>query len=67
MNPAMNNTRKFPRTLQEAFGPYTDNLLYPMPECPRKHQGGELAARVQRLVRRLGEVARSATTTVAGH
>lgn len=22
------NTRKYPRTMQEAFGPHTDNVLY---------------------------------------
>jgi hypothetical protein len=26
------NTRRFPRTLQQAFGPYTSQDLYPMPE-----------------------------------
>lgn len=26
------NTRRYPRTLQQAFGPYTDNTLHPMPE-----------------------------------
>lgn len=62
-----NSTRRYPRTMTEAFGPHTDDLLYPMPERPRKHQRGELAARVQRLVRRIGEAARSATTVVAGH
>ena len=29
------NTRRHPRTMQAAFGPYTDNRLYPMHErCP---------------------------------
>ena len=27
------NTRKYPRTMQEAFGPYTSNQLEPMPEA----------------------------------
>lgn len=26
------NTRKYPRTMAEAFGPYTSNQLEPMPE-----------------------------------
>lgn len=26
------NTRRYPRTLVEAFGPYTDNVVHPMPE-----------------------------------
>ena len=26
------NTRRYPRTLQQAFGPYTDNTLHPMRE-----------------------------------
>lgn len=26
------NTRRHPRTMAEAFGPYTDNTLHPMPE-----------------------------------
>jgi hypothetical protein len=29
------NTRRYPRTMQEAFGPYVDNHLLPMQE-PRK-------------------------------
>ena len=27
------NTRKYPRTMQEAFGPYTSDQLEPMPEA----------------------------------
>ena len=26
------NTRKYPRTMQEAFGPYTSDQLEPMPD-----------------------------------
>ena len=26
------NTRRHPRTLTEAFGPYTNNTLHPMPD-----------------------------------
>lgn len=26
------NTRRYPRTLVEAFGPYTDSRLVPMPD-----------------------------------
>lgn len=26
------NTRRHPRTMQQAFGPYTDHRLHPMPE-----------------------------------
>jgi len=25
------NTRSYPRTLWQAFGPYTNNVLHPMP------------------------------------
>lgn len=25
------NTRRYPRTMAEAFGPYTDHRLHPMP------------------------------------
>ena len=28
----MNTTRRHPRTLNEAFGPYTSNSLQPMPD-----------------------------------
>ena len=27
------NTRKYPRSMAEAFGPYTSNQLEPMPEA----------------------------------
>ena len=27
------NTRKYSRTMAEAFGPYTNNVLEPMPEA----------------------------------
>lgn len=29
------NARRYPRSMAEAFGPYTDNRLYPMPERRR--------------------------------
>ena len=41
------NTRRFPRTLQEAFGPHTDNRVEPMPltaEERRTRDNRELAA-----------------------
>jgi hypothetical protein len=35
----MNNTRRYPRTLQEAFGPYTTSQIYepsePMATCDK--------------------------------
>jgi hypothetical protein len=33
----MNNSTRHPRTMQSAFGPYTDSILYPMrdPARPR--------------------------------
>jgi hypothetical protein len=33
------NTRRYPRTLQQAFGPYTDSRLLPMnnPPSERSH------------------------------
>ena len=30
-------TRRHPRTLAQAFGPYTDNALHPMPDPPSTH------------------------------
>lgn len=30
------NTRRFPRTLQEAFGPHTDSRLHPKPLTPEE-------------------------------
>ena len=30
-------TRRYPRTLAEAFGPYTDHDLHPMPDAPSAH------------------------------
>ena len=27
------NTRRYPRDMKTAFGPYTDNVLYPMREA----------------------------------
>ena len=31
------NSGKFSRTMQQAFGAYTDNVLYPMPEPIHPH------------------------------
>lgn len=28
------NTRRYPRTMQQAFGPHTDHRLHPMPQQP---------------------------------
>lgn len=25
-------TKRYPRTMQQAFGPFTNNVLYPMPD-----------------------------------
>jgi hypothetical protein len=36
------NTRRYPRTLQEAFGPYTSREVHPMPE-QRKTPAHEVA------------------------
>lgn len=36
------NTRRYPRTLQEAFGPYTSNELHPMRDT-RKTPAHEIA------------------------
>ena len=33
------NARRYPRSMQQAFGPYTDNRLQPMPE-PRNGWAG---------------------------
>lgn len=30
------NARRYPRSMAEAFGPHTDDVLHPMPEQPRK-------------------------------
>lgn len=32
--PSTNNVRRFPRTLQEAFGPYTSQRVEPKPLTP---------------------------------
>lgn len=32
------NTRRYPRTLQEAFGPYTDHNIQPMREPRGRHR-----------------------------
>lgn len=37
------NTRRFPRSMAEAFGPYTDNRLHPMPEPKPKHDAADIA------------------------
>lgn len=37
------NARRFPRTMQDAFGPYTDNRLHPMPEPKPKHDAADIA------------------------
>jgi len=29
------NARKYPRTMQAAFGPYTNHTLHPMPDAHR--------------------------------
>lgn len=34
--PSTNNVRRFPRTLQEAFGPYTRPHVEPMPLTPEE-------------------------------
>lgn len=31
------NTRKYPRTMQAAFGPHTSHELHPMPEPMHRH------------------------------
>lgn len=33
------NTRRYPRTLQEAFGPYTPSTLHPMEEDRHEYTG----------------------------
>lgn len=30
------NARRYPRTLQEAFGPYTSREVHPMPAAPSR-------------------------------
>ena len=32
------NTRSYPRTMQECWGPYTSNELHPMPDAPMDWQ-----------------------------
>jgi hypothetical protein len=60
MNIPTNNTRTFPRSMRQAFGPYTDDVLYPMPER-RRH----IPAR--RLKRRAVVLVGRAIIFVAGH
>ena len=37
------NARKYPRTMQQAFGPYTDDRLHPMPDPKRTHEAADIA------------------------
>ena len=43
------NARKYPRTLQQAFGPYTDNTLHPMPR-QRETSSKEIALYIVALI-----------------
>jgi len=36
-------TGRAPRSMTEAFNPYTDNRLHPMPEPKPKHDAADLA------------------------
>jgi hypothetical protein len=38
------NTRRYPRTMQEAFGPYTDDQLAPLPVRSLSDKLAEFAA-----------------------
>lgn len=55
------NTRRFPRTLQEAFGENTSLEVLPMPEPQRRPIDW------RRLARSIGELGRRAVVRVAGH
>lgn len=44
------NARKYPRTLQQAFGPYTNNTLHPMPERRRETSSKEIALYIVALI-----------------
>lgn len=43
------NTRRYPRTLQEAFGPYASGPVHPMPE-PRRRFWQDVALYVVALI-----------------
>ena len=60
-----NSTRKFPRSMADAFGPHTDSILYPIPDPPRRTvRLEEKAAQIARLAR---EAAGRLVVLVAGH
>lgn len=60
-----NSTRKFPRSMAEAFWPHTDSVLHPMPDPPRHAvRLEEKAAQFARLAR---EAAGRLVVLVAGH
>lgn len=44
------NIRRYPRTMQQAFGPYTDNRLHPMPEPKRSHEAADIALYIVALI-----------------
>lgn len=60
-----NSTRRFPRSMTEAFGPHTDSILYPMPEPPR--QGMRIEEKAAQLARLARAIALRAVVLVAGH
>ena len=44
------NARRYPRTMKQAFGPYTDNRLHPMPEPKRSHEAADIALYIVALI-----------------
>lgn len=44
------NARKYPRTMQQAFGPYTDDRLHPMPDPKRTHEAADIALYIVALI-----------------
>jgi hypothetical protein len=46
----MNTTKKFPRTITEAFGPYTDNRIYEPVEGMHKNDAIAVGACIIALV-----------------
>lgn len=51
MNPRSSSwTGRTHRTMESAFGPYTNNELHPMPEPKRSHEAADLALYIVALI-----------------
>ncbi len=60
-NPETNSVRRWPRSLQDAFGENTSLEVLPMPEPPRQ------PINPPRLLRTIGQAGRRIVVLIAGH